>query len=91
MSQTPEELIFFMLIRQFRLLLAVSEEGIDSIDEMKRIAPWQKSKLNSQARSFGKESLLDIYNKLYKIDSETKSGKSALTLTQAIDFFLAGL
>ncbi len=92
LSQTAEELIFFMIIRQFRLLLAVSDPiSKDAIDELKRLAPWQTGKLKVQASIFGQEKLIAIYKRLHEIDSDTKSGKSATTLTQSIDFFLAGL
>lgn len=92
LSQTAEELIFFMLIRQFRLLLAVSDQKAkNSIDEVKRLAPWQMSKFKSQAALFGVEKLRAIYKRLGEIDADTKSGKSATNLTQTIDFFLSDL
>ncbi|MCL6096388.1 MAG: hypothetical protein M1444_01745 [Patescibacteria group bacterium] len=91
LSQTAEELIFFMIIRQFRLLLAVSDLNGSQIDEAKRLAPWQMSKLKAQAKLFGQEKLLTIYKRLGEIDSDSKSGKSATTLAQTIDFFLADL
>jgi hypothetical protein len=92
LSQTAEELIFFMIIRQFRLLLAVSDPKTNnSIDEVKRLAPWQMSKLKGQANLFGKDKLKTTYKRLYEIDSNSKSGKSATTLTQTIDFLLVDL
>jgi hypothetical protein len=92
LSQTAEELIFFMIIRQFRLLLAVSDtQAKNSIDEVKRLAPWQMSKFKSQAALFGGEKLVSVYKRLGEIDADTKSGKSATTLTQTIDFFLSDL
>lgn len=91
LNQTAEELIFFMIIRQFRLLLAVSDLNGSQIDEVKRLTPWQMSKFKAQARLFGQEKLIAVYKRLGEIDSDTKSGKSATTLTQTIDFFLAGL
>ncbi len=91
-NQTAEELLFFMIIRQFRLLLAVFDsKAYSSIDEVKRLAPWQMSKLKAQANLFGQEKLISTYKRLHEIDSDTKSGQSATTLTQTIDFFLADL
>jgi len=90
--ETAEELIFFMIVRQFRLLLAVSDpEAINSIDELKRLASWQTGKLKNQAKLFGSGKLINIYRRLYEIDSAYKSGKLPTTLTQAIDFLLVGL
>jgi len=92
LNQTAEELIFFMLVRQFRLLLAVSDsEQINPIDEFKRLAPWQTGKLKNQAKLFGLGKLMSIYRKLYEIDLASKSGKLPATLAQTIDFFLVGL
>ncbi|OGH07375.1 MAG: hypothetical protein A2171_02640 [Candidatus Levybacteria bacterium RBG_13_35_9] len=86
-----EELIFFMIIRQFRLMLSVLEEGKDKIDEHKRLAPWQIGKLKSQAALFGKNKLLSLYKGLYKNDYETKYGLTPFNLSANIDFFLSDL
>ncbi len=92
LNQTAEELIFFMIVRQFRLLLAVSDpDAENAIDEVKRLAPWQTGKLKSQAKLFGPEKLIAIYKRLHEIDSDSKTGKSATSLTQTIDFFLLDL
>ncbi len=86
LSGSSEELLFFMLIRQFRLLLAVSSDS--SIDEVKRLAPWQKSKLASQAKSFSGEQLIKIYKKLNDIDLAQKTGGLTMPLRETIDIFL---
>lgn len=90
-EQMESELIFYMLIRQFRLMIAVTEEGKNEIDEIKRLAPWQSSKLKKQASYFTKISLLNAYKKLYSIDYETKYGLSSLNLSSRIDIFLSDL
>lgn len=84
-----EELILFMLQRQFRFLLALSDKNTkDQIDEIKRIAPWQKSKLERQALYFSKDSLKKVYRKLFEIETGFKTGRLSLTLSQSIDFLL---
>ncbi len=95
LETTQEELVFFMLIRQFRLLLALchpeQSEGSrdnETIDEVKRLAPWQKSKLQKQAQFFTIDTLKKIYKNLYDIDLGTKTGILSLSLVQAIDFLL---
>lgn len=88
LEETEAELIFFMMIRQFRLLLALSDTNSDAIEEVKRLAPWQRNNLQKQLRHFSNESLLDIYKKLFDIDLAQKTGSSPLSLTQTIDFFL---
>ncbi len=84
-----EERLFYMIIRQFRLLLSVANLTDNPIDEVKRLAPWQKGKLLRQAKFFSKDKLLDIYNELFEIDLAQKSGGLGKTLTQSIDILLS--
>jgi hypothetical protein len=89
LKTSEPEAIMFMLIRQFRLLLALSDANSkEQIDEVKRLATWQIGKLQSQAKSFSQESLINIYKKLYEIDLAQKTGGLTMPLTAAIDFFL---
>lgn len=95
LKNTLEELIFFMLQRQFRLLLALRSKvplrgtpESSQIDEIMRLAPWQKSKLERQARLFPVDKLLTIYKKLYQIDLAQKTGNLPYSLIYAIDFLL---
>lgn len=89
LKTTEQELIFFMLVRHFRLMLAVSSGA--KITERKNLAPWQEGKLAKQATLFGQENLKDLYNKLFKIETSLKTGGSLLNLAQQIDFFLLGI
>jgi hypothetical protein len=115
-ATTEVEMVFFMLVRQFRMLLALTEisekippftkegeqfvpsllkegQGGFLIDELKRLAPWQKTKLENQAKLFaGREKdfapLRDLYAKLFQIELGQKTGHLAAPLTPTIDFFL---
>lgn len=88
-SGIKEELILFMLQRQFRMLLALSEPSVNEpIEELMRLAPWQMGKLDRQAKFFDHQSLKKIYEKLYKIEIGQKTGGLSLSLTQTIDFLL---
>ncbi|MBI2430894.1 MAG: hypothetical protein HYV39_02685 [Candidatus Levybacteria bacterium] len=80
------ELVFFMIIRQFRLLLGITFAS--PIDEVGRLAPWQSGKLQKQANLFSQDQLKALYKKLYEIDLGIKTGKSFLPLRTAVDFFL---
>lgn len=91
LSSTESEIVFAMIVRQFRLMLGLSDSLNKNIDEVKRLAPWQKSKLVRQASLFGLEKLKQAYKKLYKIDKSVKTGSSNLTLTQNIDILLLDL
>ncbi|MEM3041809.1 MAG: hypothetical protein QXG97_07300, partial [Nitrososphaerota archaeon] len=81
------EIIFAMLIRQFRLLLALQEAN-SQIDDLRRIKPWQQKKIILQSQQFGKEKLLSLYKMLYEIDHKQKTGKLPLSLNSTIDIFL---
>ena len=84
------ELIFFMIVRQFRLMLGQLGEG-GKIDEVKRLQSWQTGKLSMQAKSFGEEKLVELYNKLFVIDLAQKTGKFPYSMDKSIDIFLLGL
>lgn len=88
-SGIKEELILFMMQRQFRILLALSDPGsVEQIDEISRLAPWQMSKLERQAKLFQGSALKKIYKKLHEIELGQKTGSLNLSLTQSIDFLL---
>lgn len=87
-SGIKEELISFMIQRQFRLLLALSDPGNSQIDELVRLLPWQLGRLQRQAKLFSVSDLIRIYKKLYQIEIAQKTGASSLSLTQNIDFLL---
>lgn len=89
LKTSDEEMLFYMLIRQFRLLLALSS-GANSIDDVQRLSPWQKDKLVRQSKLFTVEELKIVYNKLYEADLNIKTGVQS-NLTAAIDFLLIDL
>ena len=83
------EVIFTMIIRQLRLMLAL--KTCADILETKRLAPWQKGKLSNQSHTFSLDQLKKKYKELLVIDFQIKTGKSALNLTQRIEQFIIGL
>jgi hypothetical protein len=91
LSSTEEEVVFYMIVRQFRILLALSSPSTDKIDEVKRLADWQKTKLRSQLDWFGKDQILNIYNSLFALEEANKTGKMDMPLSLTIDFFLLKL
>jgi len=89
-STMAPELIFFMITRQFRILLNQTDD-LKQIDEAKRMAPWQLSKFKKQASYFDNKKLLSAYNKLFEIETGQKVGKFPYSMEKSIDFFLLGL
>lgn len=85
---TEAEMILVMLIRQIRMLLAVTDTSSDTIDEIKKLSPWQQKKLMTQAQQFSQEQLLSLHATLFEIEVKSKTGGLSLPLVQTIDFFL---
>lgn len=85
------ELVFYMLVRQFRMLLALCDLQENSISEVTKLGSWQKEKLVKQANSFGVEALLKIYHQLLEIDLKLKTGLSPFNLLSTLELFCATL
>lgn len=88
LSGTEPEIVFAMIIRQFRLLLGISSMSKSNVDEVKKLAPWQKTKLERQLNLFGQDNVKNIYKSIYKIEKQQKTGVGNLNLIQAIDILL---
>ena len=88
LAATEVEMIFFMLVRQIRILLALSTTTQEKIDEIKRLAPWQITKLQSQTKSFTTEQLKFFYYKLFTLEKGQKTGTLSSPLVASIDFLL---
>jgi DNA polymerase III delta subunit len=86
LDQDSPEMVFYMLIRQIKLLIMAKDSGEKGLE---RMAPWQKKKLTSQANKFSMNQLLDFHQKLLKIDWEQKTGRSPLNLTSHLDLLVA--
>jgi hypothetical protein len=96
---TEVEMVFFMLIRQIRMLLAIhpnqnmprhsdlSRMTLGDIEEIKKLT-WQRGKMQQQAAQFDGEQLLIIYKKLFEIERGQKTGTLSAPLTTTIDFLL---
>lgn len=88
LNATDVEIIFAMIVRQFRLMLGILGDSKNNAEEVKKLAPWQRTKISNQAKYFGEDRLKNIYTLLYKIDKNQKTGKTNLSLTQNIDILL---
>lgn len=91
-EQTDPEMVLVMLFRQIRILLALTDENApETIDEVKRMQPWQKKKLQGQVRLFSQEKLLQLHKNLVHLEIGSKTGGLSLPLSQSIDFFLLNI
>lgn len=90
MDKDPE-FVVVMLQRQVRILLALSSviaseaRQSQSISEISRLAPWQKGKLDKQAKQFTEEELLNLHEKLFQLELEMKTGGLSQPLENEID------
>lgn len=95
-------LIFFMIVRQFRLLLQTRylmdrQSSKPAIQKRLKIAPFQVSMLCKQASSFSYDTLKRGYHQLSVLDFQIKTGKIPVTAASAellhlkIDQFLCSI
>lgn len=85
------EFILVMLQRQIRILLALLETSEHTISEIARMAPWQKGKLDKQAKSFTPEQLIDLHEQLFQLELQMKTGQLSQPLENEMDLLLLKL
>ena len=79
-ASLDEYFIFIMLIRHLRKLILAKDKVYGE-----RLAPWQKSQLDSQANKWEKTNLLKYYDSFFRIDLTTKTGTNPLGILKSID------
>lgn len=84
-SEAPE-LAFFLLSRRLRDLVIAKTAKQDLAG-----APWQKARLYKQADNFEEKQLIDIYQKLLKMDRSIKTGQALLGLSDQLDLLVLDL
>ena len=80
---TEPEFAFAMLTRQVRLLIQ-AKSGPGNL----KMAPYPARLITSQATYFSLDHLLDLYQMLYEIDIQVKTGKSTATIDHLLGHFL---
>lgn len=80
------EVIFSMLAKRVRQLM----ELLDHVAPV-GLAPWQQVRLTSQAKSFTMEQLIGFEKQLLDSEMSVKSGTSAFTTSQHIQYLLTNL
>ena len=85
LKNNDSELIFTMIVRQFRFLIMVKEEEKNSLG----IPDWQYFKFKSQAKYFEMQKLIYLYRQLLQMDYKLKSGQTPFRKDQLLDIFLA--
>lgn len=84
-NTTEEEQIFYALIKRVRLLIMMKLSDKQSFDEVNKMAPWQRGKLQKQADLWTLDGLLDFYKKLFETEIDLKSSGIANSLSDRLD------
>lgn len=82
-ENTDPNFLFLMLVRQIRLLILSSDKK-----DLLKLAPWQKGKLQKQAKLFTLEKLKEINQKLLQIDFREKTSQTPFSLEQQLELLL---
>ena len=88
LRQIDAELIFYMIIRQWRNLITVKDVGVTGMQPM---PVWQAGKFARQANYFSLENLILNYRQLLAIDYKIKTSSTPYSLTKLLDIFLLSL
>jgi hypothetical protein len=75
-----ENILFYMLVKHLRSLILIKENQPINIKNQ-----WQLRKLQSQAKLWPKEKLLNFYDSLFKIDSLIKTSSSPFNFIELLD------
>lgn len=87
MENVESEQVFYAMIKRVRVLLAIKTNS--EIEEVSKMSPWQKDKVNSQARQWSEAELTLFYKKLLGIEKMIKSSQLPFSLKQQLDFLLS--
>jgi DNA polymerase III delta subunit len=80
------EIVYTMIVRRVRQLIQLA----DHITPM-GLAPWQATRLTTQARAFTMEQLVDMHGKLLDIDIRIKTGASPFTMREHLEQFIINM
>ena len=86
LDQDPPEILFYLMIKQFHLLILATDLGVKGLEKMES---WRQQKLINQGQKFGLNRLLKIYRQFLEIDYRQKTGKSPFNLISELDLLLA--
>jgi DNA polymerase III delta subunit len=81
-------IVFFMIIRQFRNLIIAQDLGGEGLIGM---SPWQKDKYLNLTKKFTMERLLQFYGKLLEVDYAQKTSNDLFSLSSRLDLLILNL
>ena len=85
-ADVSPEIIFYMLAKRVRQLMQLLDHEAPA-----GLASWQQTRLTTQAKSFTMEQLIGFEKQLLDSEVSVKSGESAYTTNQHIQYLLTNL
>jgi len=84
-KEVPERIFYFLCRHVEQLIIAadLGKRGLENLPD------WKQEKLLRQAKTFGLEKLISLYQKLLAIDYQQKIGKSPFSLISSLDLLIA--
>ena len=79
-STQEEQFVFIMLYRHIRLLVLLLTDGLSD-----KLPPWQKYKVLGQAKKWEKQSLIDFYSGLIRIEIGSKTSSNPYGIRKSIE------
>src|SRR3989344_1536394 len=80
-SQDNQLLIFYMIKSRIRELILVKKNLLDNI----KLQAWQMGKLKRQASMWEESRLISCYDKLFKIEKNTKTSSGVFSIKQSLE------
>jgi DNA polymerase III delta subunit len=86
-SFAPEQLLY-ALTNRVRQILMIKQSDPSVFEEIQKMAPFQRSKIQSQAKSWTERDIIDVYKKLFDAEVGLKTSSLSLPLINHIDFLI---
>lgn len=82
-ESTDEYMILYMMQKHIKDLILVLDG-----ESTRNVAPWQQSKLKSQASKWKRKNLESFFIKLHDVETQTKQGTMQYGILEAIDILI---
>ena len=82
------EQVLYGLVRRVRQLIIIKSNNYPDFSELKRMQPWQISKLKKQASLWSEEKLKKTFLELAELDEKMKTGSLPMPLASHLDIIL---
>ncbi|MBI3981197.1 hypothetical protein HY345_04330 [Candidatus Microgenomates bacterium] len=88
LEQVAPEVLWFMLVRQWRFMLLAKKTDEEEPSDFQRLQVWQKAKLTQNGKAYTLDKLKAFYRQLLRISYREKSGAANLPLEKQLEMLL---